>query len=276
MGLRINTNTTAMTAQRTLGASNDKLAASLNKLSTGSRITKSGDDAAGLAISEKLKGVIRSTQQAQRNANDGISMIQTAEGGVNEVQNILIRLRELSIQAASDTIGDQERSFTDKEFQNLKEEINRIADVTNFNGTELLNGRGAALEFQVGVNNNPEADRLTYDTRNSDVTLGALQMTEEAINSKVGAQNSIAKIDFAISKVTENRAGLGALQNRLQSTVNNLGISAENLSAANSRIRDVDMATETSELTKQSILSQAGTSVLSQANTSQQQALKLL
>lgn len=276
MGLRIATNVTAMTAQRTLGQSNEKLSASLNKLSTGSRITKSGDDAAGLAISEKLKGTIRSQQQAQRNANDGISMIQTAEGGINEIQNILIRLRELSIQSASDTIGDVERGFTDKEFQNLKDEINRISQVTNFNGTHLLDGTGKNLEFQVGAYNDPEADRLNYDTRMANVSLGALGLSSDAIRSKEGAQGAIDRIDQAISKVTENRAGLGALQNRLQSTVNNLGISTENLAAANSRIRDVDMATETSELTKQNILTQAGTATLAQANSSQQQALKLL
>lgn len=276
MGLRINTNVQSLNAQRNLGISNEKQAASLNKLSSGARITKAGDDAAGLAISEKLKGSIRSMQQANRNANDGISLIQTAEGGINEVSNILLRLRELSVQAASDTVGDVERSFTDKEFQALKGEVDRIAQVTKFNGRSLLNGTGETLDFQVGIDNSPELDRLQFATANADVTLGKLGLSDTGTMSKESAQENLAKIDFAIQGVNENRAGLGALQNRLSSTVNNLGIATENLSAANSRIRDVDMANESSELTKQSILSQAGTSVLAQANTSQNLALKLL
>jgi flagellin len=276
MGLRIATNVQSLNAQRNLGVSNEKQANSLSKLSSGMRITKAGDDAAGLAISEKLKGSIRSMQQANRNANDGISLIQTAEGGINEVSNILLRLRELSVQAASDTVGDQERGFTDKEFQHLKSEIDRIAQVTKYNGTNLLNGSGRTLDFQVGIENSPENDRLQYKTSDADVTLGKLLLTETGTMTKEAAQLNLAKIDNAIMSVNENRAGLGALQNRLQSTVQNLAISTENLAAANSRIRDTDMAAETSELTKQSILSQAGTSVLSQANTSQNLALKLL
>ncbi|RYZ81326.1 MAG: flagellin FliC [Proteobacteria bacterium] len=276
MGLRINTNVQSLNAQRNLTASNEKQALSLNKLSSGQRITKAGDDAAGLAISEKLKGSIRSLQQANRNANDGISLIQTAEGGINEVSNILLRLRELSVQAASDTVGDTERGFTNKEFQALKGEIDRIAQVTNYNGTNLLNGTGDTLDFQVGINNSPENDRLQYKTSNSDVTLGKLGLSSSGTNSKSDAQDNLGKIDMAIQSVNENRAGLGALQNRLQSTVNNLGTTTENLSAANSRIRDADMAQESSELTKQGILAQAGISVLSQANSSQQMALKLL
>jgi flagellin len=276
MGLRIATNVQSMNAQRNLGTSFEKQANSLNKLSSGARITKAGDDAAGLAISEKLKGSIRSMQQANRNANDGISLIQTAEGGINEVSNILLRLRELSVQAASDTVGDVERGFTDKEFQNLKSEIDRIAQVTKFNGTNLLNGSGKTLDFQVGIDNSPENDRLQYATAATDVTLGKLQLSTTGTNSKEMAQENLAKIDMAIQQVNENRAGLGALQNRLSSTVQNLSISTENLAAANSRIRDTDMASETSELTKMSILSQAGTAVLSQANSSQNLALKLL
>jgi flagellin len=276
MGLRIATNVQSMNAQRNLGLSNERQANSLNKLSSGQRITKSGDDAAGLAISEKLKGSIRSLQQANRNANDGISLIQTAEGGINEVSNILLRLRELSVQAASDTVGDVERGFTDKEFQNLKSEIQRISQVTKFNGTNLLNGSGETLDFQVGIDNSPENDRLQFATSATDVTLGKLGLTESSTISKLSSQENLAKIDNAIQMVNDNRAGLGALQNRLSSTINNLGVTTENLAAANSRIRDADMASETSELTKQSILTQAGTAVLAQANNSQNQALKLL
>ncbi|RZA05476.1 MAG: flagellin FliC, partial [Proteobacteria bacterium] len=215
-------------------------------------------------------------QQANRNANDGVSLIQTAEGGINEVSNILLRLRELSVQAASDTVGDVERGFTDKEFQALKGEIDRIAQVTNYNGTSLLNGSGDTLDFQVGIQNSPENDRLQYKTSNSDVTLGKLGLSSTGTNSKGDAQDNLSKIDMAIQSVNENRAGLGALQNRLSSTVNNLSVTTENLSAANSRIRDADMAVESSELTKQGILAQAGISVLSQANSAQQMALKLL
>jgi len=276
MGLRIATNVQSMNAQRNLGVSFDKQANSLSKLSSGARITKAGDDAAGLAISEKLKGSIRSMQQANRNANDGISLIQTAEGGINEVSNILLRLRELSVQAASDTVGDVERGFTDKEFQNLKSEIDRISQVTKFNGTNLLNGSGKTLDFQVGIENSPENDRLQYATAATDVTLGHLGLSSTGTMTKQSAQENLGKIDMAIQSVNENRAGLGALQNRLSSTVNNLAISTENLAAANSRIRDTDMAAESSELTKASILSQAGTAVLSQANSSQNLALKLL
>jgi len=276
MGLRIATNVQSMNAQRNLAATGEKQAASLNKMSSGTRITKAGDDAAGLAISEKLKGSIRSMQQANRNANDGISLIQTAEGGINEVSNILLRLRELSVQAASDTVGDAERGFTDKEFQNLKSEIDRIANVTKFNGTSLLNGNGKTLDFQVGINNDSSQDRLQYATSATDVTLGHLGLSSTSTVSKESAQANLASIDSAIMAVNENRAGLGALQNRLGSTVQNLSISTENLSAANSRIRDTDMASESSELTKASILAQAGTAVLSQANSSSNLALKLL
>lgn len=276
MGLRIATNVQALNAQRNLGISNEKQALSLSKMSSGSRITKSGDDAAGLSISEKLKASIRSLQQANRNANDGISLVQTAEGGINEVSNILVRMRELSIQAASDTIGETERGFTDKEFQHLKSEIDRIAQVTNFNGRNLLNGTGGDMEVQVGIENSPENDRLVYSTSMTDVTLGTLGLSDNGVASKEGAQANLMSIDSAISKVSQNRAGLGALQNRLQSTINNLGIATENYSAANSRIRDVDIASETSELTKQKILTEAGVAVLGQANSSQMQALKLI
>lgn len=276
MGFRIATNIQALNAQRNLGITNDKQANTFSKLSSGSRITKSGDDAAGLAISEKLKGSIRSMQQANRNANDGISLIQTSEGGINEVSNILLRLRELSIQAASDTIGDVERSFSNKEFQQMKSEIERIAQSTKFNGRNLLNGIGESMDIQVGITNIPEQDRLQYDPSLTNVTLGFLGISDSHVLKKESAQENLEKLDTAITAVNENRSSLGALQNRLSSTVNNLGIATENLSAANSRIRDADMAQETSELVKFNILSQAGTAVLSQANTSQQAALKLI
>lgn len=276
MGLRINTNIPSIGAQRALRQTGDRLNANLRKLSSGQRITRAGDDAAGLAISENLRADIRSMRQAKRNANDGISLIQTAEGSLGEISNMLIRLRELSIQAASDTVGDTERGFTDIEFQNLKEEIERITKSTQFNGIQLLDGTGGMLEFQIGISNDPFLDRIGYDGVQSDATLQTLGIDGDSIANKIGAQSSLRKLDDALVKVNAIRANMGALQNRLTSTVNNLGISDENLSAANSRIRDVDVASESSDLTRNTILQQAGTSVLSQANQSPQAALKLI
>ena len=277
MGLRINTNITALKAQRSLGESTMGQADALDKLSSGSRINRAGDDAAGLAISEKLKASLRGLSQAKRNANDGISLVQTAEGGLNEISGILIRLRELSVQAASDTIGPEERNYTNLEFQSLVQEVQRISQVTNFNGTNLLDGTAThPLEFQVGINNSPLNDRLAYQTANQNATAMALGLAELSIGTKQGAQINLDTIDKAISNINGQRADLGALQNRLGSTVRNLSIQHENLATANSRIRDTDFAETSSELTKQSILNQAGVSVLSQANSSQMNALKLI
>ena len=276
MGFRIVTNTSALNAQRTLAANRRMLDKSFEKLSSGSRITRAGDDAAGLAISENLIAQVRGLRQAKRNAQDGISLIQVSEGGLNEISSILIRLRELAVQAASDTVGDVERKFTDREYQSLKEEVDRIANATEFNGTPLLNGRAGILEFQVGTRNNPLLDRIVYNGEGANSTLASLKLGGESVATKLGAQTSLAVIDDALIQVNSIRSDLGAMQNRLQSTINNLAISDENLSAANSRIRDVDVAEESSELTRNSILLQAGTSVLAQANQSSQLALKLL
>lgn len=276
MGLRINTNIQAMVAQRNLDHNRRSQESSLERLSSGTRINRAGDDAAGLAISERIRANTRSLGQANRNAQDGISLIQVAEGATNEVSNILVRMRELSIQAASDTIGDKERSFIDKEVQQLRSEIDRIASTTEFNGTKLLNGSAPKLEVQVGLNNNPNEDRLVIDSDQQNITVGALGIEGISTGSKVDAQSNLAKLDDALTKLNENRSALGALQNRLQSTINNISTYKENLDAARSRIRDTDMAAETSELTKSNILSQAGISVLSQANQNPQQVLKLL
>jgi flagellin len=276
MGLRINTNVSSITAQNALKKSTSAQQESLAKMSSGSRITKASDDAAGMAISEKLKSQIRSTQQANRNANDGVSMIQVAEGGLDEVQNILTRLRELSIQAASDTVGDEERKMTDVEYQNLKQEAQRISEVTKFNGVSLLNGEGEDLDIQVGLNNDSFQDRITYKTGSISSGLESLGISDIEAASKEGAQGSLESLDEAISKVSGQRAELGALQNRLQSTSRNLDTSSENLSAANSRIRDVDYASETAKMAKNNILSSAGTAVLAQANSQGQSALRLI
>src|SRR5476649_316578 len=276
MGLRINTNVAALNAQRTMGQTRMALDRSLEKLASGSRINHAGDDAAGLAISENLRAQIRGLRQAKRNALDGTSLIQVSEGGLNEISNMLIRLRELAIQAASDTIGDTERQFTDREFQSLKQEMDRIANVTNFNGTPLLNGKSGIFEIQVGTHNNPILDRIVYNGERSDSSLDALKMGGESVATKQGAQLSLSVVDDALVRVNSIRADLGAMQNRLQSTMNNLAISDENLSAANSRIRDTDFAEEVSEMTKQNILQQAGISVLGQANNTNSSAVKLL
>ncbi len=276
MGLRINTNVPSLSAQRSLGINTRNLNDNLRKLSSGERITRSGDDAAGLAISENLKAQIRGMRQAKRNAGDAVSLLQTAEGGMNEISNIIIRLRELSVQAASDTVGATERGFSDIEFQNLKEEIDRISKSTEFNGIKLLDGSGGKLEFQVGTKNDPVLDRLHYDGSGADASLKALCLEVDGVSTKEGAQAALKKLDDALVQINGVRANFGALQNRLQSTQNNLEISDENLSAANSRIRDVDVASETADMTKNNILLQAGISVLSQANNAPNTALKLL
>ena len=276
MGFRINTNVSSISAQRSLSTTNRESQSTLAKMSSGSRITKAADDAAGLAISEKLKANIKSNSQANRNANDGISMIQTAEGGLDEVSNILTRLRELSIQSASDTVGDTERGFTDMEYQNLKQEVERIAQVTQFNGTKLLSGEGGELDFQIGVNNDDFQDRIGYDTSLQNAKLESLGISDIAVGNKEGAQTALGTIDSAIEKVSGQRASLGAIQNRLISTSNNLQITNENLNAANSRIRDVDYAEVAAANAKNNILSQAGTSVLAQANAQGQNALRLV
>jgi len=276
MGFRINTNVSAIAAQRALSTTNRNQTNVLAKMSSGTRIVKSADDAAGLAISEKLKGQIRSSAQADRNANDGISLVQTAEGGLNEVSNMLTRLRELSIQAASDTVGDQERSFSNMEYQNLKQEIERISQVTEFNGRKLLNGSGGMVDFQIGINNNAFQDRISFDSTMTDTSLQSLQLGEIDVVNKQNAQSSLDFIDKATQVVSGQRAALGAIQNRLTATSNNLQVTQENLAAANSRIRDVDYAMVSAENTKLNILNQAGTAVLAQANATGQNALRLL
>lgn len=276
MGIRISTNVASINAQRTMSGGQREIQKSMAQLSSGSRITKSADDAAGLAISENLKSQIRSYTQAQRNANDGISLVQTAEGGLNEVSNILTRMRELSIQAASDTVGDRERGFTDKEVQQLKQEMQRIAMTTRFGNTKLLDGSGGQFDFQVGINNKGDEDRITYDSSMTNAQIDNLGVDGFDFSTKEGAQEALEKIDSAQSDVNGYRASLGALQNRLQSTADNLGVMNENISAANSRIRDTDVAAATSEMTRNSVLLNANTSVLSQANQVPQLALKLI
>ena len=275
--MRINTNTAAINAQRNLYNTEMKLSKSLERLSSGLRVNRAGDDAAGLAISENLKSDIRALEQSSRNAADGISVIQTAEGALDEVNGILIRMRELAQQAANETLGASERGYLNTEFQALSNEITRISDTTQFNGTYLLNGTvTGTLDIQVGLGNGAN-DRIG-------ITLtGDRDATGLGINASVltGADNttalaSIATVEAAISTVSSARADLGAAQNRLESTIRSIGNAVENLSAANSRIRDVDIAAETTAMTSAQILQQAGVAVLSQANMTPQTALMLL
>lgn len=277
MGLRINTNVPSLIAQRNMRTTRNALDRSLERLSSGSRINHAGDDAAGLAISESLRAQIRGMAQAERNAQDGISLVQVAESALGEVSNILVRMRELGVQSASDTVGPQERRFIEVEFRQLSEEIDRIAQSTEFNRVPLLNGTANTFEIQVGTRNNPAVDRIKlFDAGAADVNVVALGLNLASLEDKASAQNSLAAIDAALSSVTAIRAEFGAMQNRLQSVINNIQVGRENLSAANSRIRDTDVAEETSELTKNQILMQSGVSVLGQANTTLKTALQLL
>lgn len=276
MGMRVSTNIGAINAHRNLIGSQRLMAKSMAQLASGSRINMSADDAAGLAISERLKSQIRSARQANRNANDGISMIQTAEGGLNEISNIVTRLRELGIQAASDTVGQTERGFLNKEVVQLKSEVERIAKSTKWGTTNLLDGTTPVFDFQIGVYNNPEEDRISFDSSVNVATLDALGMSGLDFSTKEGAQDALTALDGAQDLANGMRANLGALQNRLTSTVDNLAVLEENMSAANSRIRDTDVAMASTEMTRNNILLQASTSTLAQANSVPQLALKLI
>ena len=280
MGLRINTNLASINAQRNLSSSQAALERSLDRLSSGLRITRAGDDAAGLAISESLRAQVRGLRQAERNANDGISVIQTAEGALNEVSNILIRLRELAVQSASSaSISNSERSFLQNEFSSLQSEITRIASATKFGNRVLLDGTVSGtdnLTFQVGIFNDSSVDRFSLDIGSATASGLAIQSSQAAVSTAAAAQAALSTIDTALTSVSTVRGNLGAAQNRLQSTINNLQVQVENLAAANSRIRDVDVAAETAALSRAQVLQQTGIAVLAQANISQQAALTLL
>ena len=275
MGLRISTNVAAINTQRNMANSQRMMQSTSAQLASGSRINKAADDAAGLAISETMRGQIRSSIQAKRNANDGISLVQTAEGGLGEVSNILIRMRELGIQAASDTLGDNERALVQTEISQLKDEVNRIAKSTRWNSTNLLDGSSPTFDFQIGIFAT-ENDKITFDASKNTATLDALGIDGIDYSTRDGARGSISTIEMAQQGVNSMRANLGALQNRMTSTVDTLAITEENLAAANSRIRDTDVAQATSEMTRNQVLLQAGVATLAQANQSTQLALKLI
>jgi len=274
MGLRVNTNVISINAQRNLATVTDRLAGNFRRLSTGLRISTAADDAAGLAISERLRAQVASLDQAKRNANDGISMTQTAEGALNEVSSILVRLRELAVQSANGSVSNQDKDTLDQEFQSLTDEINRIGRSTDFNGIKLLDGSTSSVSFQVGNGTTAGIDTLSISLTPSLST--SLGLNSLDIGSGGSTSTAITNIDAAINTVSSLRGSLGAVQNRLGSTINNLAVQVENLSAAESRIRDVDVAYETSQLTRNQILQQASIAVLSQANALPQAALRLL
>jgi flagellin len=273
--MRINHNIASLNTYRQLTINTTAGSKSLEKLSSGYRINRAGDDAAGLAISEKMRGQIRGLNQAERNSQDAISLIQTAEGALNETHSILQRMRELAVQSASDTNTDDDRKELQKEIEQLTAEIDRISTDTEFNTMKLLKGDFAttALTFQVGANKD-QVVTLTIGNMDS-ATLG-VGTTVIDLTTQVSAASAITTIDEAIGKVSSERAKLGAMQNRLEHTINNLGTTAENLTASESRIRDVDMAKEMMEFTKNSILQQAATAMLAQANSQPQGVLQLL
>jgi len=276
MGMRVATNIASVNAQRNLSNSQAAVSNSMAQLASGSRINRSADDAAGLAISENFKGAIRSIRQAQRNANDGVSMVQTAEGGLNEIGNIITRLRELGIQAASDTVSDTERGFINKEVMQLKNEMGRIAQTTTWGRTKLLDGSSPTFDFQVGIYNNQTEDRISFIASENIALPESLGVDGIDYASKEGAQEALEALDEAQVRVNSMRSNLGALQNRLVSTIANQGVTEENIAAANSRIRDTDIAAATAEMTRNNILLQASTATLSQANSKDALALKLI
>ena len=275
MSLRIATNVPSLSAQKSLESNQKIMDKSMGQLASGSRITKAADDAAGLSISEGMKGQIRSYKQALRNTNDGVSLLQVAEGGLGEISNIFTRIRELGIQAASDTIGDNERGFINQEVTQLMQEVDRIAMSTKFGSKKLLDGGGDKFDFQVGIAGDEESV-ISFSTEDSDATTSNLGVSGIDFTDKSGAQDALAVLDEAQNKVNGFRANIGALQNRLSSTTENLGTQIESLSVANSRIRDTDVAESTAEMTKSNILLNASTAVLAQANEAPKQALRLL
>ncbi|HOV79648.1 MAG TPA: flagellin [Bacillota bacterium] len=267
----INHNVSALNAWRNLGVTDTSMNKSLEKLSSGLRINRAADDAAGLAISEKMRGQINGLNQAVRNAQDAISLIQTAEGALNETHAILQRMRELAVQAANDTNTDEDRAQIQQEISQLINELDRIASTTQFNTKLLVNGSATSMLFQIGAN---AAQTMTLSI--GDMGASALGVAGISLSSQGGATSALTALDGALSAVSSERAKLGAVQNRLEHTIANLNVSAENLTAAESRIRDVDMAKEMANFTKTQILMQAGTAMLAQANMKPQTILKLL
>jgi flagellin len=275
MAISLLSNPEALNVKRNLEVSGMALDKSLQRLSSGKRINNAGDDAAGLAISNTMDARIRSVQQARRNAMDALSMMQVAEGGMNETSNLLVRLRELATQAASDTVGDKERLLLDKEAQEIKSEIDRLANSTKYLDTNLLNGTKASFTFQIGPENG-ENDRVEYTADQIDVQAGALGVDGISISDQDSARDALDSVDGALHKLNIPRASIGAMQSRMQSITNGLSVYEENLTSANSRIKDADFAQETTKMVQSQILQQTGAAVLSQANQKATLALRLL
>jgi len=290
MGMRIRTNVPAITAQRFMSDNKDAMSKSLERLSSGYRINKSSDDAAGLAISESLRGKIRGLNVAKRNANDAVSMVQVAEGSMNEMTNILIRLRELTTQSSTDTIGERERSFLNREYTQLADEIDRIGNSTEFNGIKIFDKESDRDQFVIQVGTNGTTPDANTDT--IAISLAGLKFNIADLGIGKGAEigsvdgsagpsleeisGKLNTIDEALNKIASERATLGSVQSRLGSALSNLGINVENMETAKSRIKDVDFAEETATLAQSRILTSASTSVLQQANAAPEQVLQLL
>jgi flagellin len=276
MGLRIATNIASQSVQKNLKDVSNSGNAELEKLSSGKRITKASDDAAGLAIATNLEAQTKGLRQATRNANDGISLVQTAEGGLSETSNILVRLRELTIQASSDTVGEQERGFLDKEYQQLTKEVDRISESTTFNGAQLLNGKGkGTMDFQVGAFAG-EQNKITYDSGATDSSASSIGIGGTGIANKDDALSAISNVDKAIEKVSGQRADLGSIQSRLGSTVKNLETQTINQDSARSVIQDVDVAEASAALASNNVVKNAAVSTLAQANGIPNSALRLI
>ncbi len=275
MGLRINTNIASQEVQRNLKVSNAQQEAEFSKLSSGKRITKSADDAAGLAIAKKLEAETRGMRVANRNANDAISLIQVAEGGLNETSSILTRMRELSIQAASDTVGELERGYLSLEYEQLVQEADRISKVTTYNGRSLLQGEGDVMQFQVGAFAGEE-NMIELDAGQTDASSENLGVGGTNIRDKGDATQNLERIDQAINKVSAFRANFGSVQSRLQTAINNLDVSTVNQEAARSRIEDVDVAESTAKVASAAIKNAAGVATLAQANQISAGALRLI
>lgn len=275
MAISVVTNVASLRAQRNLNKTANAMTGHIEKLSSGLRINKAGDDAAGSAISSQLTAYEQGLKQANRNANDGVSLIQTAEGAMNEMTGIVQRMRELSVQAANEgTMDSTERGYLDQEFQLLESELDRIVNVTEYNGQKLVDGSvSSGVSFQVGMKNTGN-DRISISISNSNST--SLGLNDESLSSASNAQKAIAALDTALQTINTTRGTLGATQNRLEATMSNLSAMHENMAAGNSRIKDVDVAEESAAFTRSQILSQAGTSMLAQANSLPQSALSLI
>ncbi|MFO0778689.1 MAG: flagellin [Nitrospira sp.] len=273
MALIVNNNPASIAAQRNLDINTLSLNRSVERLSSGLRITRAADDAAGLGLSESLRAQIRSINQATRNASDGISLTQIADGAAATIGSLLARLRELSSQSASGTVGNTERSYIDQEFIALRSEIDRIAQVTEFNGQALTSGSSISFSIAIGFRS---GTGNTLSLNLNDITTTSLGLSSVNVSTSANATSALANVDNAISAIATARAEYGSIQNRFEATIANLQVTSENLTAAESRIRDADIALETSVFTKNQILVQAGIATLAQANTLPQQALALL